>query len=82
MLLVLLQVLDLSGNLLETLPNAVFVEKDLANLQDISLSKCGIFHVDEGAFKHLTNLVALDLSDNRISSLTALTAAFNVSIAF
>ena len=74
-----IQVLDLSGNLLGALADSAFVEKDLANLQEISLSKCGIFRIDESAFKRLTNLVVLDLADNRISSLQSLTAAFKVT---
>lgn len=62
------QVLDLSGNNLQILPNETFLRAGLVNLQKVYLQKCRIGQIDETAFRGLTNLVQLDLSDNLLTS--------------
>lgn len=62
------QVLDFSGNNLQTLPRERFQRMELINLQRIYLSRCRIAAIDDRAFKGLTNLVELDLSDNLLTS--------------
>lgn len=62
------QVLDLSGNNLQILPNETFVRAGLANLQKAYLRNCRIGQIDETAFRGLTNLVELDLSNNLLTS--------------
>lgn len=58
------QVLEFSGNNLQTLPRERFQRMGLLNLQRIYLSRCRIVQIDDRAFKGLTNLVELDLSQN------------------
>lgn len=58
------QVLEFSGNNLQTLHKDKFLKMDLINLQRIYLSRCRIAAIDDRTFKGLTNLVELDLSDN------------------
>lgn len=62
------QVLDLSGNNLQILPNETFARAGLANLQKVFLRNCRIGLIDETAFRGLTNLVELDLSNNLLTS--------------
>lgn len=62
------QVLEFSGNNLQTLPKERFQKMELINLQRIYLSRCRITGVDDRAFKGLTNLVELDLSENLLTS--------------
>lgn len=62
------QVLDLSGNNLQILPNETFVRAGLANLQKAYLRNCRIGQIDETAFRGLTNLVELDLSNNLLTA--------------
>lgn len=62
------QVLDLSGNNLQILPNETFVRAGLANLQKVYLRNCRIGQIDETAFRGLTNLVELDLSNNLLTA--------------
>lgn len=62
------QVLDLSGNNLQILPNETFARAGLANLQKVYLRNCRIGQIDETAFRGLTNLVELDLSNNLLTS--------------
>lgn len=62
------QVLDLSGNNLQILPNETFYRAGLVNLQKVYLHKCRIGQIDETAFRGLTNLIELDLSDNLLTS--------------
>ncbi|XP_060530710.1 probable oxidoreductase PXDNL [Cylas formicarius] len=64
-----MQVLDLSGNSLSSLPTAVFQSAGLIHLQRIYLSHSGIYEIDKDAFKDLIILVEVDLSNNEISSL-------------
>uniref|UniRef100_A0A2S2N9I6 Leucine-rich repeat-containing protein 4 n=1 Tax=Schizaphis graminum TaxID=13262 RepID=A0A2S2N9I6_SCHGA len=62
------QVLDLSGNNLQILPNETFYKAGLANLQKAYLRNCRIGQIDESAFRGLTNLIELDLSNNMLTS--------------
>ncbi|XP_064098438.1 leucine-rich repeat, immunoglobulin-like domain and transmembrane domain-containing protein 3 [Macrobrachium nipponense] len=61
------QVLDLSGNNLQTLPKQAFSRAGLTNLQKIHMRDCKIGQIDATAFAQLTNLVELDLSDNLLT---------------
>ncbi|XP_013191130.2 uncharacterized protein LOC106135392 [Amyelois transitella] len=63
------QILDLSGNNLQILPQEVFIRVGLVNLQKIYLRNCSIGQIDERAFKDLTNLVELDLSQNLLTQI-------------
>ncbi|XP_017108836.2 uncharacterized protein kek1 [Drosophila bipectinata] len=82
------QVLDMSGNKLQTLSNEQFIRANLLNLQKLYLRNCKIGEIERETFKGLTNLVELDLSHNllvkvpslalgHISSLRELTLASN-----
>ncbi|XP_025209082.1 leucine-rich repeat-containing protein 24-like [Melanaphis sacchari] len=62
------QVLDLSGNNLQILPNETFLKAGLANLQKAYLRNCRIGQIDDSAFRGLTNLIELDLSNNMLTS--------------
>lgn len=61
------QVLNFSGNALTLLPNERFKKMDLINLQKIYLSRNQLMKIHERAFRGLTNLVELDLSENALS---------------
>ena len=63
------QVLDLSGNNLQILPQEAFAKTGLLNLQRVYLRNCNIGQIHERAFKGLTNLVELDLSLNLITEI-------------
>ncbi|KAE8747225.1 hypothetical protein FOCC_FOCC006092 [Frankliniella occidentalis] len=69
------QVLDMSGNRLQELPKEMFVRNLLLNLQRVYLRSCRIGQIDDQAFKGLTNLVELDLSENLLTSVPS--ATFN-----
>ncbi|XP_076345112.1 uncharacterized protein LOC143244402 [Tachypleus tridentatus] len=58
------QVLDLSGNLLQTLSSKVFQSVGLVNLQKVFLARCGISEIANDAFYYVSNLIELDLSEN------------------
>ncbi|XP_076345113.1 leucine-rich repeat, immunoglobulin-like domain and transmembrane domain-containing protein 2 [Tachypleus tridentatus] len=58
------QVLNLNGNTIWRLPTKCFQRVGLVNLQKIYLSKCQLRDIHSQAFKHLFNLVELDLSHN------------------
>lgn len=61
------QILDLTNNNLEILPNEAFKRENLLNLQKIYLRDCHLQHIDEFAFDGLTNLVELDISMNNLN---------------
>lgn len=63
------QVLDLSGNNLQILPQEAFARTGLVNLQRVYLRSCNIGQINERAFKGLTNLVELDLSHNLLTQI-------------
>jgi len=61
------QVLDLSGSRVPSLGRGAFLRRGLRNLQRVFLAKCGLREVRAGAFTSLTNLVELDVSNNRLA---------------
>ncbi|CAH4037742.1 leucine-rich repeat-containing protein 24 [Pieris brassicae] len=63
------QVLDLSGNNLQILPQEAFARTGLVNLQRVYLKSCNIGQINDRAFKGLTNLVELDLSNNLLTQI-------------
>lgn len=63
------QVLDFSGNNLQTLQKQRFERLNLINLQKIYLAKCKLVKIDDRAFAGLTNLVELDLSENLLATI-------------
>ncbi|CAK1540502.1 unnamed protein product [Leptosia nina] len=63
------QVLDLSGNNLQILPQEAFARTGLVNLQRVYLRNCNIGQINDRAFKGLTNLVELDLSNNLLTQI-------------
>lgn len=67
------QVLDMSGNNLEILPRETFIKAGLHNLQRVFLRNCRLGQIHDEAFKGLTNLVELDLSQNLLTSIPTAT---------
>ncbi|XP_042860822.1 uncharacterized protein LOC122246356 [Penaeus japonicus] len=63
------QVLDLRHNNLRILPRDSFVYTGLVNLQKVWLSFCNLKRLEKGAFRMLTNVVELDLSNNLLQSI-------------
>ncbi|KAG5889783.1 hypothetical protein JTB14_004526 [Gonioctena quinquepunctata] len=63
------QVLDLSANNLQILPRETFIRSGLINLQRVYLRSCRIGQIDKLAFRGLTNLIELDLSQNLLTSI-------------
>lgn len=61
------QVLNFTGNNLQYLMSERFVKLDLVNLQKIYLSRNQLTRIHDKAFRGLTNLVELDLSDNMLT---------------
>ncbi|XP_050040000.2 leucine-rich repeat, immunoglobulin-like domain and transmembrane domain-containing protein 3 [Dermacentor andersoni] len=66
------QVLNLTGNILKTLPGGHFQQARLVHLQRIYLSRCGIVLMADDAFRGLNNLVELDLSHNFLTAVPKL----------
>lgn len=64
-----MQVLDLSGNTIPYLTKDAFKSVGLLNLQRIFLKSAGVQELHRDAFKELTILVEVDLSDNMIATL-------------
>ncbi|XP_023294586.2 uncharacterized protein LOC111677656 [Lucilia cuprina] len=74
------QVLDMSGNRLQTLLNEQFVRANLLNLQKLYLRNCRIEHIEPQTFKGLTNLVELDLSQNLLVSIPSMALSYISSL--
>ncbi|KAM7354464.1 leucine-rich repeat, immunoglobulin-like domain-containing kekkon 1 protein [Cochliomyia hominivorax] len=74
------QVLDMSGNRLQTLLNEQFVRSNLLNLQKLFLRNCRIEHIEAQTFKGLTNLVELDLSQNHLVSIPSMALSYISSL--
>jgi len=55
------QLLDLSGNDIQTIPDDSFASAQLLNLQKVYLAKCRLRLIERHAFRKLINLVELDL---------------------
>ncbi|KAK9497072.1 hypothetical protein O3M35_004451 [Rhynocoris fuscipes] len=64
-----MQVLDLTGNSIPYLTKNAFKSVGLLNLQRIFLKGAGVRELHRDAFKDLTILVEVDLSDNLIATL-------------
>ncbi|CAD7079212.1 unnamed protein product [Hermetia illucens] len=60
------QVLNFSGNSLQVLQNERFLRMDLINLQKIFFARNQLIKIHERAFRGLSNLVELDLTDNML----------------
>jgi len=60
------QVLDLRGNSIPVLPDNLFSDFGITNLQKIFIQYCKIRAIEAAAFNKLTNLVELDLGENLI----------------
>lgn len=65
------QVLDMSGNNLQTLPADTFVRAGLVNLQRLYLRNCRLGEINADALRGLTNLIELDLSHNLLTAVPA-----------
>lgn len=63
------QVLDLRRNNLKILPNDAFLDTGLVNLQKVWLNYCKLKYIIDGAFRHLANLIELDLGDNALAEI-------------
>lgn len=74
------QVLDMSGNNLQTLSNEQFIRANLLNLQKLFLRNCKIGEIEFQTFKGLTNLVELDLSYNLLVSIPSEALSFLPSL--
>ncbi|KAH8267454.1 hypothetical protein KR018_005020 [Drosophila ironensis] len=74
------QVLDMSGNKLQTLSGEQFVRANLLNLQKLYLRNCKIGEIERETFKGLTNLVELDLSHNLLVTVPSLALGYISSL--
>lgn len=63
------QVLNFSGNTMQYLMSERFLKMELINLQKIFLSRNQLMRIHDKAFRGLSNLVELDLSDNMLTSI-------------
>ncbi|KAF2369020.1 Leucine-rich repeat, partial [Trinorchestia longiramus] len=63
------QVLDLLGNNLDILYNYTFLNKSLVNLQRLFMVECSITDIQPAAFAQLSNLIELDLSNNKLKNI-------------
>ena len=66
------QVLELIGNPISQLPDEIFMQTNLVNLQEIVLSQCQVNVIERHAFKSLSNLMKLDLNHNQLSMVPSL----------
>ncbi len=71
------QVLNISGNDIPIFGRAHFSRLGLINLQRVSCARCNLVSVDAKAFLGLTNLVELDLSNNK---LVEVSKGFNIQM--
>ena len=62
----LIQVLHLSHNPLISLGQETFLNMNMINLQKVYLNNCSLHSVDKTAFRSLTLMIELDLSDNKV----------------
>ncbi|XP_068140585.1 uncharacterized protein kek3 isoform X1 [Drosophila tropicalis] len=72
------QLLDLSGNDIQSIPDDIFAEAELLNLQKVYMAKCHLRLIERHAFRKLINLVELDLSHNQLLAIPSL-ALYHVS---
>ncbi|KAM8717894.1 hypothetical protein ACLKA7_004572 [Drosophila subpalustris] len=72
------QLLDLSGNDIQTMPDDSFASAQLLNLQKVYLARCRLRLIERHAFRKLINLVELDLSHNQLAAIPSL-ALYHVS---
>ncbi|TDG49747.1 hypothetical protein AWZ03_003735 [Drosophila navojoa] len=72
------QLLDLSGNDIQTIPDDSFAAAQLLNLQKVYLARCRLRLIERHAFRKLINLVELDLSHNQLTAIPSL-ALYHVS---
>ena len=63
----LVQVLHLSHNPLISLAQETFLRMNMINLQKVYLNNCSLQTVDKTAFRSLTLMIELDLSDNKVT---------------
>ncbi|KFM60016.1 Leucine-rich repeat-containing protein 4, partial [Stegodyphus mimosarum] len=63
------QVIDISRNSFNEITSRAFQKKGLVNLQKIFMAECGISHIASDAFFQLSNLVELDLSNNKLQTI-------------
>lgn len=66
------QVLDLSSNNINILQKEIFLIMSITNIQKLYLRKCKLEIVDDKAFRGVTNMDELDLSDNQLSAVPSL----------
>ncbi|KAI5710987.1 hypothetical protein M8J76_006682 [Diaphorina citri] len=66
------QVLDLSSNNINVLQKEIFLQMGITNIQKLYLRKCKLEFVDDRAFRGVTNMDELDLSDNLLSTVPSL----------
>jgi netrin-G1 ligand len=64
-----IQILDLTGNDLDILPDSVFSMAGMPHVQKLFLARCKIRTVDKSAFSGLGNMIELDLSHNHVTSI-------------
>lgn len=72
------QLLDLSGNDIQSIPDDSFASAQLLNLQKVYLARCRLRLIERHAFRKLINLVELDLSQNQLVAIPSL-ALYHVS---
>ncbi|XP_001356012.3 uncharacterized protein kek3 [Drosophila pseudoobscura] len=72
------QLLDLSGNDIQSMPDDSFAAARLLNLQKVYLARCRLRLIERHAFRKLINLVELDLSHNQLGAIPSL-ALYHVS---
>ncbi|XP_053612312.1 leucine-rich repeat-containing protein 24-like [Plodia interpunctella] len=61
------QILEFAGNDLQVLQKEIFRKVNLLDLQKVYLQNCKLHKIDNNAFKGLSNLVELDLSNNYLT---------------